>query len=236
MSDDQRFGQALEHVVQIDGQALTREGIIALGVDSLALDVHDIIVLEQTLADAEVVLFDFSLRTLDRLRDHRVLDHLALFVTHLIHELGDAITLEQAHQLVLQTHIKLARTWITLTSGTSAQLAVDATRIVALGTDDGQAACCLNLITEFDVRTATSHVGCDGHFSWVTSLSDNFCLACVLLGVEHVVVDAAALQQARQHLRDVDRGRTHEYGSTLIGEPLDLINDRVVLLAISFEN
>jgi len=56
----------------------TFQHLAALGVDHLALPVEDLVVLEDVLADLEVLLLELALRTLDGLGDHLVLDRLVV--------------------------------------------------------------------------------------------------------------------------------------------------------------
>ena len=77
---------------------------------------------------------------LDALGDHGVLDDVSLFVAHAVHEAGDALGSKQAHQVVFKRNKELRRSGVALASGASAKLAVDASRIVALGSDDGESA------------------------------------------------------------------------------------------------
>ena len=109
-------------------------------VDHLALLVHHVVVLQQPLAGLEVLHLDALLRLLDRARDQRVRDDLALLGAHPVHQLGDAVRPEQAHQVVFERQEELRRARIALAAGAAAQLAVDAPRLVALGADDVQAA------------------------------------------------------------------------------------------------
>ena len=67
---DERFGGVVHAVGQVQGEALTRQGVAPAAVNSAALRVHDVVVLEQALAAAEVVFFDLLLGALDALGDH----------------------------------------------------------------------------------------------------------------------------------------------------------------------
>ncbi len=60
------------------GDVLRPHQLGALRVDHLALVVRDVVVLEQVLADVEVVRLDLALRALDLAREHAALDDLAL--------------------------------------------------------------------------------------------------------------------------------------------------------------
>ena len=125
------------------GQVLAVQNLVALGVDDLALLVHDVIVLEDALAHGEVDALDLVLGALDGLGDDLVLDGHVVAHVGRDHHLGDAVHLvaaEQAHEVVLERQVKLGLARIALTTGAAAQLVVDTTGLVALGADDGQAA------------------------------------------------------------------------------------------------
>src|SRR5437867_3538699 len=62
--------------------------------------VHHVVVLEQVLADREVLRLHLLLRPLDRLRDHAVLDRHALLHAQLQHQAADAVGAEDAHEVV----------------------------------------------------------------------------------------------------------------------------------------
>ena len=109
-------------------------------VDVLALLVHHVVVLEQMLADGEVLRLDLLLRALDGPGDHAVLDRHAFFHAEPLHQAGDAVRAEDAHQVVFEREIEARRAGVALASGAAAQLVVDAPRLVALGADDVQAA------------------------------------------------------------------------------------------------
>ena len=95
-----------DHVGDVHADALAHQGVAALLVDHGALLVHHVVVFEQALADAEVVLLDLLLCTLDALRDHRSLDALSLLEAETVHHGGDALGCEQTHQLVFKRHVE----------------------------------------------------------------------------------------------------------------------------------
>ena len=119
---------------------LAFEDLAAQRVDTLALLVHHVVVFEQVLADREVLRFDLLLRALDGARHHAVLDRHAFFHAEALHQAGDAIRAEDAHQVVFERQEEARRARVALASGAAAQLVVDAPRFVALGADDVQAA------------------------------------------------------------------------------------------------
>ena len=55
----------INHVHYVDADALTHKGVVAAGVDHVTLGVHHVVVFEEVLADAEVVLLHALLCVLD---------------------------------------------------------------------------------------------------------------------------------------------------------------------------
>ena len=72
--------------------------------------------------------------------DHAVLDRHAFFHAEPLHQPGDAIRAEDAHQVVFERQEEARRARVALAAGAAAQLVVDAPRFVPLGADDVQAA------------------------------------------------------------------------------------------------
>ena len=68
------------------GRVAPLEDLAAQRIDRLALLVHHVVVLEQVLADVEVVALDLLLRVLDRAVDPGVLDRDVLFHPEALHE------------------------------------------------------------------------------------------------------------------------------------------------------
>ena len=112
----------------------------AQSVDRLALLVHHVVVLEQVFAGFEVLAFDRLLRRLDAPRDQLRLDRHALFHAQPLQQVRHPLLGEDAHQVVFQRQIEARRARIALAAGASAQLVVDAARLVTLGAEDEQAA------------------------------------------------------------------------------------------------
>lgn len=74
-------------------------------------------------------------------------------------------------------------------------------------------------------HSAAGHVGGDGDRAEPARLGDDRGLALVLLGVEHLMVDAALVEQFRQALRRLHRRGADEHGLPLGMAPLDLVGD-----------
>ncbi len=122
-------------VLELD---LALEDLAAQRVDVLALLVHHVVVFEEVLADGEVLRLDLLLRALDGARHHAVLDRHAFFHAELLHQAGNAIRAEDAHQVVFERKIEAGGARIALTAGAAAQLVVDTPRFVPFGGDDVQ--------------------------------------------------------------------------------------------------
>jgi hypothetical protein len=71
---------------------------------------------------------------------------------------------------------------------------------------------------EFDVGTPTGHVGGDGHFAGLAGFGHDLSLALVLLGVQHVVIDAAHLEHARQQFGNLHRSGTDQDRAALVAQ------------------
>ena len=135
---------ALDDVVDEEAQLLVEvlalEDAAALVVDDGALAVEDVVVLEDVLADLEVLRLDLRLRRLDRARDELGLDRLVVLELRGRHDPVDEAGVEQPHEVVLEREVEARLARVTLAAGTTAQLVVDAARLVALGAEDVQAA------------------------------------------------------------------------------------------------
>ena len=125
------------------GQVLAVQNLVTLGVDDLALLVHDVVVLKNALTHGEVDALDLVLGALNGLGDDLVLDRHVVAHIGRDHHLRDAVHLvaaKQTHQIVLERQVELGLARIALTAGTATQLVVDTAGLMALGADNGQAA------------------------------------------------------------------------------------------------
>ena len=109
-------------------------------VNDLALIVHHIVEAQQVFANFEVAFFNFLLRFLQCFVDPGVDDGLALFQTKFLQHPVNALRSEDAHQIVLQRQEKFRTAGVSLTAGTTTQLIIDASCLVAFGADDIQPA------------------------------------------------------------------------------------------------
>ena len=67
---------------------------------------------------------------------------------------------------------------------------------MALGAQNSQTASFTHLRRQLDVGTTAGHVGGNGNGACLTSLGHNLGLTLVLLGVQHVMLDAAHFQHS----------------------------------------
>ena len=244
------------------GDVLRRHELGALLVDDLALVVGDVVVLEQVLAQIEVVGFDLALCALDLAREHLALDDLAFLHTGgLQPALGAVRIAEDPHQVVFERQIEPARARIALPAGAAAELVVDAPRLVPLGAHDVQPArghdllvtrlpvglrrgarrlvvgrylleLGLGVAAQHDVGAATGHVGRDRDRARAARLRDDDGLALVLLRVQHLVLDAVLVEQPREEFRGLDRGRADQRGLLAGDAVADVLDDRLVLVLL----
>ena len=103
--------------------------------------------------------------------------------------------------------------------------------VVAQGLDLG-----LQVAAQHDVGAASGHVGGDGHAAGPSGFLDDLRLATVVLGVQHLVLDAGLGQQTRQQFGGLDRGGAHQHRLLLLVGLADLVDDRVELLARGHEH
>lgn len=92
----------LDHAHDVLAQVLAEEDLAALAVHDFTLLVHDIVILEDVLADVEVARLDLLLRVLDGIRDELVFDWLVLVHAELVHDARDAVRGEEAQQIVFE--------------------------------------------------------------------------------------------------------------------------------------
>jgi len=109
------------------GLAFAVEDLAAHAVDDLALLVHDVVVLEQVLADLEVVVLHALLGGGDGARHEPVLDRLAFLHPQALHDLLDPLAAEDPQQVVLEREVEVRRAGVALAAGATAELVVDAT-------------------------------------------------------------------------------------------------------------
>ena len=119
---------------------LAAQHLHALSIHDDTLLVHDVVVLQDVLAGAEVAALDLLLGIFDEAGKNArfeafVLLHLASFVDRL-----HPLAAEALHEIVFEGDEEDGDAVVALTAGTAAELVIDTARFVALGADDAKPA------------------------------------------------------------------------------------------------
>ena len=199
----------LDHLL---GHVVALEHLAPLLVDHLALDVHDVVVLEDVLPRDEVLLLDLLLGVLDLVREDLGLHGLILRDLEALHDPLDPVAGEQADQVVLAGQIEAGLARVALAARAAAELVVDAARLVPLCREHVEPAGLAHALAELDVDAAAGHVRRDGDRAELTRVLDDVRLARVLLRVEDGVRDPLARQQLAEVLGRLDRDRADQDG------------------------
>ena len=94
----------------------------------------------------------------------------------------------------------------------------------------------LGVTAQHNIRTTTGHIGGDGHCAEFTGLGNNLCLALVVLGVKHIVLDMLFLQQLGQLLTLLNADGTHQHRLALFVAGLDLLDHGPELACLGLED
>src|SRR5918994_544650 len=233
---DQSFDDLVDPALDVLGEVVAFEDTTALLVDDLALDVEDVVVLEDVLPHDEVLLLDLLLRVLDLLREDRRLHGLVVRELEALHDVVDPITGEQADDLILAGEVIAGLAVVALAARAAAQLVVDAARLVALSAEDVEAAEIADAFAELDVDATAGHVRRDRDGADLAGVLDDLGLALVLLRVQDVVRDAAALEPLRQMFGGLDVDRADENGLAGLVALDDVLDDGVELRVLRLED
>ena len=147
-----------------------------LRVDNFTLIIIYLIVFHQILTDCEVVTLNLHLCFLYEPGNCFMLDLLALRNLQRIINRLYLLGTKQAHQIIIQRQIKLRLTRITLTSGTTTQLVVYSTGLMTFCTNNLQTTKLCHAFAKFNIRTTSSHIGCDCNRSALSGIGNNLCL------------------------------------------------------------
>ena len=228
--------QIVHHIGDVHSQPVAKKGVAPFFVDYLALGIHNIIVLQQSFPDTEVVLFHLFLRPFDGFGNHGMLDNLAFFQPQSVHNSGHTSGAEHTHQVVFERNIKLRAPGVALPSCTSAQLAVDAPRIVPFGPDNGQSAGFHHTGPQLNVGTTTGHIGSNGHPACLSGLFNNLGFLKVQLGIQDIVFDMPSCKHLAEQFGSFHGGSTHQHRPFLLYQVFNFINNRSIFFAFGFVN
>ena len=234
MDDD--GANIFQHIGNINSETVAVKGVAALAIDGVALRVHHVVILQQTLTDAEVVLLHLFLRPFDGLGNHAVLDHFAVLQADSVHHIGYFFGAEEAHQFVFEGDVELGAARVALTAGTTAQLAVNAAGVVAFGADDGQTALLLHAGSQLDIGTTTGHVGGNRDGSRLTGFGNDVSLLLVQLGIQYVVLDMTAGQNRGKQLGCLHIGRANQNRTSLFVQFQNLVHHCRILFTLGLIN
>ena len=96
------------------------QDLLAVAVNTFALLVHDLVILEQVLANLEVSLFDFLLRGLDAARDELAFDPLPFLHPQPFENALHPRPGEDPHQVIFQRQVEAAASRIALPAAAAA--------------------------------------------------------------------------------------------------------------------
>ena len=130
----------------------------------------------------------------------------------------------------------MRRTGIALARAASAQLPVNAPRLVAFRAEHVQAADFRDARAEFDVRAATGHVRGNRDRAALARARDDFRLLLVKFRVEHGMNQPFLFQHPRKHFARLDGNRADENRAALRVKFLDFLGDGVEFFAPRFIN
>ncbi len=141
-----RFHRVVDEMADLFVQIGPFENLPALLVDDGALLVHHLVVFQDVLADLEVLTLDLGLRGTDGTGDDLRFDRHVLGNVEPVHDALDGRGVEQPHEVVAQRQVEPGFPAVALATGSSAQLVVDATGLVAFGAQDVEPAECQDLL------------------------------------------------------------------------------------------
>ena len=137
---DRALDELLYHLADGRLEVLAVEDLPALGVDDVALDVHDVVVLEHVLTGLEVAALDGLLRLLNGVGEHLLVERGVLVYLERVHHAHYALGAEEAHDVVRHGEVEAALARVALAAGAAAQLVVYTARLVPLRAEDEEAA------------------------------------------------------------------------------------------------
>ena len=85
------------------------------------------------------------------------------------------------------------------------------------------------ITAQHNIRTTTSHVGCNGNCTQLTSLCNNFCFLCVILRIQDFVLDTLLLQHCGEQFGFFNGNRTNQYRLSFFVAFNNLFNDGTIL-------
>ena len=143
---------------------------------------------------------------------------------------------EIAHQIVFKRHKKPRQPRIPLPRTTSAQLPINAPRLMTLSSNDIQPTDFPHTLAQFNVGTAPGHVCRNRHRPALSRLRDDLRLLLMVLRIQHRVRDFLALEHTGKHLALLHADGPHQHGLSLGVGVANLVDHGVELLTPSLVN
>ena len=129
---DAGINQAIDFVLDVGAV----QNLAAHTVDDFAVAIDDVVILDDVLAGVKVEALNAFLSGLQGLRDGAVLDGHIFVHAESGHNHGNAVALENAHQVIFTADEELGGAGVALTAATATELVVHAARVVAFGADN----------------------------------------------------------------------------------------------------
>ena len=175
--------------------------MMAHGVHDGALLIHHIIVIQYMLAPDVIPLLHTLLGALNNLIHEAVLHGFTLLHAESIHDLGHALAAaEVAHEVVFEGEKELGGAGIALSRTATAKLSVNSASFVAFRPQNEKTSQISHPFAQFDIGTATRHVGGYGYGGALSGKGNDFSLALVIFCVEHLMWYFRHFEHTRQRL------------------------------------
>ena len=106
-----------------------------------------------------------------------------------VHDGDNPFGSEKPHQIVFERDVENRFSRVALTSGSASQLAIDSSGFVSFRSEDEQSSAFPHSLAEFDIRTASCHVGRNRYGTFFTCVGNDLCFLLMLFCVEDTVAD-----------------------------------------------
>src|SRR5579871_119083 len=140
MGSDDALNFRFDHLQNLRAQIGALQDFASVGIDDFALLGDHIIIIDDVFTNVEVKTLNLSLRLFNEFARQRAFDGHAVIHADAVHQSGNTVRAEAAHQFVLQREIEARRAGVALAARAATKLVVDAARFVAFGADDVQPA------------------------------------------------------------------------------------------------
>lgn len=167
---------------------------MSAAVDDETVLIHDIIVFKDMFSHVEMTSFHLFLNSSDSFGQCLTLDEWFVFrqarEKWRIEHREELVASEYSHDIITRRYEKLAHTWITLTTGTTTELVVDATCFVFFRTEDSETSELDDTFAELDVGTSTSHIRGYRDRILLPCFCYDFGFTSILFGIQDFMFDA----------------------------------------------